>query len=512
MTRKMLYVVTPVIIFFAPQLHAQFYKSVNVETNDVVTGVIAMNNGFVYGFTEFSSVPHNHNHILLIKTNATGIVAWSKAYDVGPDTSLTLVQMIHTFDDGILLSGEVSTDNRIGAKRCVIKLRANGSLSWAKQFGNGDAYSFKGLLQLQDSSFVFSAPPTQQSAAIVQVNNSGNLIVAAKILNNNFAAIQHMTAFGNSVDVVTGSHNGTQDKNVANIDFKKRKIQWQRQYKTSNQFTSLISTRCRNGDIVYLAGRTSGGLLNGTSRIFRTNASGNLKWAKNISATFDGSGSLFSVFDIVQQVYVHEDADGNIIAVVEEESTATLLVAFDANGKYLYNRFLDAGEMAFYETANKNYLTASYFGFPPHNALVAYRDFAANTVCDSSLIVKITNGTDSAAVVNSLSFAPISVATIDLNVAATNKTIVSSVYCNLINKQNIIPTAISVKLFPNPAVDQVKVETKEQLPFTITSLSGETLIMSYTNRLTDISRLRPGLYFIIIKAKQGFLKKVLIKQ
>jgi hypothetical protein len=121
--------------------------------------------------------------------------------------------------------------------------------------------------------------------------------------------------------------------------------------------------------------------------------------------------------------------------------------------------------------------------------------------------VKITNGTDSAAVVNSLSFAPISVATIDLNVAATNKTIVSSVYCNLINKQNIIPTAISVQLFPNPAVDQVKVETKEQLPFTITSLSGETLIMSYTNRLTDISRLRPGLYFIIIKAKQGFLKK-----
>src|SRR5258706_63834 len=284
---------------FNTEVFSQFYNSFeNSSFLQRATAAIELGDGFVFGFTESNSQQNFHENILLIKTSVSGNIIWSKRYDAGTGISLQLTEMLRTFDNEILISGQTGID----------------------------------------------------------------------------------------------------------INFKTHSVSWQRQYNTSNQFTAFLSTRCRNGDIVYLAGRTSGGVLEGTSRIFRTTANGNLLWAKNIKISYDNNGQITSIFDIVNQVYIHEDVNGNIVAFVQDESTRNVMLVFDAAGNYLYNRFFNSPENFIIEVSNGSYLHTCPFSNTPGDPLVSNRFLAKLSDCDSVILVKITNGTDSEANLNPLKF------------------------------------------------------------------------------------------------------------
>ena len=255
---------------------AQFYNAfTNSNIFERETSAIPLGNGFVFGYTSTNSRQNFHENALLVKTNNTGSIVWTKQYDAGTGTSLHLIEMINTINNEILISCIISLDNNFGsAQRCLLKLNSNGAVVWCKKYTGGNPYDYKGLVQLKDSSFVLSTMSGQLNPGILQVNENGKLMGAVKITNRQFISIHSITATGNTADIIVGNNN------KININFQTHAITAQKQYNTSNQFTALLSTRCRNGDIIYLAGRTSGGVLNGTSRIFRTTASGNLIWAK----------------------------------------------------------------------------------------------------------------------------------------------------------------------------------------------------------------------------------------
>jgi len=312
--------------FSVNKANAQFYKFFkNLSSLETESSAIELDQGFVFGFTESSNDKNFHENILLIKTSGSGNIIWSKRYDAGTGTSLHLMEMMRTADNKILISGLCGPDNKYyRSPRCIIKLNAAGNIIWAKKYTKSTIYDSKGLVQLKDSSFVFSLLTAENSPAIVQINDTGKILAAFKVDNRHFQYINSITPVGNKTSVIVG------DSNTVNINFKTGAISGQKQYNTSGQFTSLLSTVCKNGDIVYLAGRNSGGLLKGNSRIYRTTADGNLLWAKNIDAFFDSSNSIFSRFDIVLQVSVHEDINGNIVAFVLAESTHSLMVVFNA--------------------------------------------------------------------------------------------------------------------------------------------------------------------------------------
>ena len=383
-------------IFFCCLLNAaafaQFYNSFeNSSFLQTATAAIELNDGFVFGFTESNSQQNFHENILLIKTNASGTIIWSKRYDAGTGFSVELSEMLRTFDNEILISGATGLDNNFGStSRYLLKINSKGKVVWSKNIFRETHTDFKGLVQLKDSSFVFANTIQQLYPGLIQINKSGDVLGAAQITNRMFESVESITATGNTADIVVAS------SNVANINFKTHSVSWQRQYNTSNQFTAFLSTRCKNGDIVYLAGRTSGGTLTGTSRIFRTNTNGNLIWAKNIEINYNNNGQITSIFDIVNQVYVHEDVSGNIVAFVQDESTRNVMLVFDAAGNYLYHRFFNSPENFITEVSNGSYLQTSAFSNTPSDPLISNRFLSTLSNCDSTIFVKTTNGTDSA--------------------------------------------------------------------------------------------------------------------
>src|SRR5215831_4911703 len=137
---------------------AQFYKFFSkLSSLETESGAIELNDGFVFGFTETNPHKNFHENILLIKTSERGGIVWSKRYDAGNGISLHLIEMIHTADDKILISGITGPDNNFnGSNRCILLLDEKGNIAWANKYFPGYAFDYRGLVQLQNSSFVFS--------------------------------------------------------------------------------------------------------------------------------------------------------------------------------------------------------------------------------------------------------------------------------------------------------------------------------------------------------------------
>ena len=504
--KRIIYTI-PCLLFVCLTAFGQFFNSI-VSSSFIrqESSAIELKDGFVFGFTESNTQQNFHENILLIKTDAAGNLIWSKHYDAGIGISVRLIQMIRTFNDEILISGETGADNNFTSSRCILKIGAAGKLMWAKRYTSSSPYNVKGLVQLKDSSFVFANADQQLYPDLVQINSKGNVLQAIRVNNKMFESISSITAKGNTADFIVSN------SNVANINFKTHNVSWQRQYNTSNQFTAFLSNRCSNGDIVYLAGRTSGGTLDGTSRMFLTDANGNLKWAKNIDIRYD-SGQVTSIFDIVNQVSVHEDVNGNIVAVVQAESTNDVMVVLNAAGKYLYHRFLETPDNFIVETSNGNYLHTSPLSNTPNDPVISYRSLTSLSTCDSTIFVTVKNGTDSAATLNELQFATINITALDFPVSVSNAHVQQNVYCSLSPRKKISSEKdMPVTIIPNPASDKIFVKTNVDIPFCLFNMNHVLMTRSTTNHSTDISNLTPGIYLLEIKTNGGLIRKIILKR
>jgi len=490
---------------------AQFYKTVT-DTSYVLTesSAITLNDGFVFGFTESNAKQNFHDNILLVKTNTSGNITWSKTYDAGTGKSIHLIEMLHTANNEILISAITGLDNNFTSNNtCLLKINPDGTVVWVKKYTSVDPLDSRGLVQLKDGSFVAAINVNNNNPGIIQVDNNGAIIAAAKITNRLFQSTKSITAKGNTADIVVAN------TNIANINFKTGVISNQKQYNTSNQFTALLSTRCKNGDIAYVAGRTQGGVLNGTSRVFRTTANGNLLWAKNITAFIKNDHLPFSIFDIVTQVSIHEDINGNVVAVVEDESLQSLLIVFDAAGNYLYHRFLYTNYNFLAELPNGTYLHSSVpsISIAP-DPIISNRSLSSITNCDSTIFVTITNGTDSAATLDKLIFSRATITATDVPLSVHNVTKQQNVFCNLsaLKNTNHIKDAMVVTVMPNPAAVSIIVKAVADIPFSIYNMNGILLLTSVTNHSTNIASLTPGLYMIEVKTKNEVIRRTLIKQ
>jgi len=134
--------------------------------------------------------------------------------------------------------------------------------------------------------------------------------------------------------------------------------------------------------------------------------------------------------------------------------------------------------------------------------------------CDSTIIVKITKGTDSAAPLNKLIFSNAKIKAVDIPVTSKDTIIQANVLCNLSLQGDRSGTKreMPVDIMPNPATSFISVKTPADLPFNIYSMDGLLKIRSVTNHPTDISSLKPGVYFISILIKDEVVRKLIIKR
>jgi hypothetical protein len=466
---------------------------------DYDADAVEVGNGFMMADNEVDAAVNFHSVIRLTRTDYSGNIIWAKHYDAGTGISVHMYQLIKTFDGCVVAEGYMGPDNNvIGSQKFILKADTSGNIIWSKQYASTLPYDKGVIVQLPDSGYAFSLNGTSTGSypAVCKVDAAGNVLAASKFsVFNSF--INGLVVHNNSLDVVLGSFY------VLNTDYAGSAINWQRQYNNSLQFNSLISNRCANGDLIYIAGRIAGGFGDGTSRVFRTDSLGNLLWSKNISAWRGPVSNAVTNFDVVTHIAIQESANSNIVGVSLEEGGTLLFSVFDSAGNYLYNRNrLAVGQQhTAKEISNGNYLVASVFGFNAFATYSSYPLFPANG-CDSILSVSITTGVDSIATMPPVIASSETVTAVNITLTAAPVTIAPVVYCSPSVGIAEISAPAGLLIYPNPSSNilHIQLNNLETAQIKIMNVIGEAVlnkaIRNGANTI-DVSELQNGIYFVI---------------
>ena len=270
--------------------------------------------------------------IFLIKTDAKGNVQWAKTYEVMDFEYASSVQQ--TSDGGYIVAG-LTTHFRGNLDIFLIKTDANGNIIWAKTYGG------------TDYDYVYS----------VQQTSDGGYIVAG--LTGSFGA-------------------GESDIFLIKTDARGN-MQWAKTYGGATDDGAFSVQQTSDGGYIVAGQTNSFGVGGYDIFLIKTDAKGNVQWAK----TYGGKGS--EVASSVRQT-----ADGGYIVAGTTTSFGAgeediFLIKTDANGNIIwaktYGGVSDDRAYSVQPTSDGGYIVAGYtasFGAGDWNIFLIKTDAKGN--------------------------------------------------------------------------------------------------------------------------------------
>ena len=332
------------VALFTQSAHAMtFAKTYGGTSNDYALSVQQASDGgyIVAGYTH--SFGSGLDDIFLIKTDANGNVQWAKTYGGTGNNYAYSVQQ--TSDGGYIVAGSTRSFIMGNEDVLLIKTDANGNVQWAKTYGGtGHDVAFS-----------------------VQQTSDGGYIVAG--FTGSFGA---------------GSYDFFLIKTDANGN-----IIWAKTYGgTSADYAHSVQQTSDGGYIV--AGETwSFGAGGYDIFLIKTDVSGNIIWAKTYGGTY------------VEQAYsVQQTSDGEYIVVGFTYSFGAgnqdvFLIKTDANGNIIWAKTYGGTDedaaLSFQQTSDGGYIVAGY----THSFGAGVDIFLIKTDANGNIIwAKTYGGTD----------------------------------------------------------------------------------------------------------------------
>jgi hypothetical protein len=253
--------------------------------------------------------------IFLIKTDANGNISWAKTFGGTDWDEAFSVQQ--TSDGGYIVAGWTASFGAFWDYILLIKTDADGNVIWAKNYW-GTAVS--SVQQTSDGGYIVAGYPS-----VIKTDADGNVIWAKNYLGTIASSVQQTSdggyiLAGNTFSFGAGSADIILIKTDANGN-----IQWAKTYgEIGNDRAYSVQQTSDGGYIV--AGFTDSFGAGGDILLIKTDASGNIIWAKTYGGTVsDGASS------------VQQTSDGGYIvagwtASFGAGSGDILLIKTDANG------------------------------------------------------------------------------------------------------------------------------------------------------------------------------------
>jgi hypothetical protein len=272
-------------------------------------------------------------NFLLIKTDANGNIQWAKAYGgMYWDEAISVRQ---TSDGGYIVAGYTYSFGTGSQDVLLIKTDANGNVQWAKTYGRTiwDEVYPNSVQQTSDggyivAGYIFSYLTFQYNIFLIKTDANGN-VQWAKTYRGPWGEeayfVQQTSDGGYIVTGLTASGAGYGDAFLIKTDANGN-VQWARTYGgTGYDYASSIQRTSDGGYIV--AGYTeSFGAVWGDAFLIKTDANGNVQWAKTYGGTHNDWASS-----------VQQTSDGGYIVATGTRSFGAghydfLLIKTDANG------------------------------------------------------------------------------------------------------------------------------------------------------------------------------------
>jgi len=438
----------------------------------------------------------------LIKTDGNGIMEWSKTYGGGNFDEAFAGQQ--TTDGGYIMAGYTYSYGQGLSDIYLVKTDANGDTLWTRTYGGTDYEEAYGVQQTTDGGYIVAGQTRSFGAGeddvyLLKIDGSGNLqwsqVLGGAGYDDGYA-VEQTTDGGYMITGYTwsigqGDREFLMIKTDANGD-----TLWTKAYGDSNYDILYGAQQTSDGGYIAIGETWSFGQGGADMYLQKTDASGNLSWAKtygvidydigySVQKTSDGGYILTGTkthpddfsFDLLQ---IKTDATGN------EQWVTSYRKPGDEYGRAVQEctdgGFVTVGYTSSYGAGNFDvYLVKSdAFGNTGCNELPAtILSAAANPLVSSGLLVT-TGGiiSGSATMVDSP-------ATLDSTLCASNSI------------HPITSSIVSFAMYPNPTAGRFTVVAKG--PIRVFDMLGNLLLTESVNRGIDLSGHPAGIYFVNVE-------------
>ncbi|MEW6467881.1 MAG: gliding motility-associated C-terminal domain-containing protein [Bacteroidota bacterium] len=239
----------------------------------------------ITGFTQ--SYGSGARDVILIKTNSLGTVQWTKTYGAGNDEEGNYVQQ--TSDLGYLITGYTKSPFGAGAEDIyLVKTDLNGNLQWANAYGGGNKefgyaaqQTTSGMYIVTGSTESFGAG--QEDVFLLKVNGAGNFVSFRTFGGGNRDFGYSIRQISNGKYLIAGSTRsfgaGGDDAFVVNVD-SAGAFQWAKTYGGANNDFGYCIRETSSGQFIIAGSTRSFGSGGDDSYLFKTNNTGGLIWSK----------------------------------------------------------------------------------------------------------------------------------------------------------------------------------------------------------------------------------------
>jgi hypothetical protein len=269
--------------------------------------------------------------ILLIKTDAFGNVQWAKTYgEAGYDLASSVQQ---TSDGGYIVAGYTNSFGAGGVDVFLIKTDADGNVQWAKTYGGTDDEWASSVQQTSDGGYILAGYTWSFSAGgdilLIKTDADGNIQWAKTYggTDDDFASSVQQTSDGGYILAGTTWSFGA---GLSDIFLVKTdafgNITWAKTYGEAGYDYAYSVQQTSDGGYIVAGWTNSFGAGGGDIILIKTDASGNLRWAKTYGGTdYDYTSSVQQTSDggYILAGYTYSFGAGSYDA---------FLVKTDANG------------------------------------------------------------------------------------------------------------------------------------------------------------------------------------
>jgi uncharacterized delta-60 repeat protein len=355
------------VALFTEYAHAQvvkFAKTYGVTGSDYAYSVQQTSDGgyIVAGGT--ASFGAGSVDFLLIKTDANGNIIWVKTYGgISYDNARSVQQ---TSDGGYIVAGLTSSFGAGNWDVWLIKTDANGNLQWAKTYG-GTNYDYAySVQQTSDGGYIMTGGTASFGAGnwdvwLIKTDANGNLQWAKTYggTDDDYAYSVQQTSDGGYILAGVTSSFGAGSWHIWLIKTDAfGNLQWAKTYGVTGSDYAYSVKQTSDGGYI-LAGLTySFGAGDDDIFLIKTDANGNIIWAK----TYGGPG-----YD--EDFSVQQTSDGGYIAAGYTRSFGAgwddiFLIKTDANGNLQWAKTYGGtdGDYAYsvQQTSDGGYIVAGY--------------------------------------------------------------------------------------------------------------------------------------------------------
>jgi hypothetical protein len=294
------------VALFTQYAHAQvvkFAKTYGGTNGDWANSVQQTSDGgyIVAGYT--NSFGAGDWDLFLIKTDANGNIQWAKTYGGTYGDGASSVQQ--TLDGGYIVAGWTHYST-VDFDLFLIKTDVNGNIIWAKTYGGTGWDLARSVQQTSDGGYIVAGSTYSFSAGLndiflIKTDANGNISWAKTYGGTNYDnafSIQQTSDGGYIVAGFTGSFGaGAWDLFLIKTDANGN-IQWAKTYGGTGDDKAYSVQQTSDGGYIVAGLTNSFGAGTEDILLIKTDASGNIIWAKTYGGTnYDNAFSIQQTSD-----------------------------------------------------------------------------------------------------------------------------------------------------------------------------------------------------------------------